>query len=85
MSYDVDEINSIGAETNKHIKEYGVYDISVEDVVEGVQRLKLGKSDGEEGLNSDHIIHGPRILYVLLTLVFNSIVVYGYSPDSVLV
>ena len=41
--------------------------------------------DGEEGLNSDNIIHGPTILYVLLTLVFNSILVHGYSPDSMLV
>ena len=52
MSYHVDEMNSIGAEINKQIKEHGVYDISVEDVIEGVQRLKLDKSDGEEGLNS---------------------------------
>ena len=66
MSYDVDETNSIGAEINMQIKEH-VYNISIEDVIEGVQRLKLGKLDGENGLNSDHIIHGPRILYVLLT------------------
>ena len=78
-------MNIIGAKINKQIKEHGVYNISVEDVIEGVQRLKLGKSDGEEGLNSDHIIHGPRILYVLLTLVFHSMLVHGYSPDFVLV
>ena len=56
VSYDVDEMNSIGADIKEH-----VYNISVEDIIEGVQRLKLGKSDGEEGLNSDHIIHGLRI------------------------
>ena len=38
-----------------------------------------------KSLNSDHIIYGPRILYVLLTLVFNSMLVHGYSPDSMLV
>ena len=48
-----------------------------------VQQLKLGKSDGEEGLNSEHIKHGPRILYVLLTLVFNSMLVYGNNHDSI--
>ena len=47
--------------------------------------MKLGKSDGEEGLNSDHIIHGPRILYLLLTVVFHSMLVHGHSPDSMLV
>ena len=77
VSYDVDEMNSIGGE----IKEHGVYNISVADVIEGVQRLKLGKSKGEEDLNSYHVIHGPRILYVLLTLVFNCMLVHGYSPD----
>ena len=74
-------MNSIDAE----IKEHGVYNISVEDIIEGVQRLKLGKSKGEEGLNSDHVIHGPRILYVLLTLVFNCMLVHRYSPDAMLV
>ena len=45
---------------------------------------KLGKSDGEEGLNSNHIIHGPKILFVLLTLIFNSMLVHGFSHDSML-
>ena len=78
-------MNSIIAEINRQIKEHGVYNIFVDDVIEGVQRLKLGKSDGEEGLNSDHIIHDQIILYLLLTVVFNSMLVHGYSPDSMLV
>ena len=53
----MDEINSTGVDINKHIKEHGVYNISVESVIEGVQRLKLGKWDGEEDLNYDHIVH----------------------------
>ena len=83
MSYNADEMNSIGAEINKQIREHVVYNISVEDVI-GVQRLKLGKLVGEEGLKYDHIIHGPRILYVLLTFVFNGMLVQGYSPDPML-
>ena len=85
MSYDVDEINVINTEINKQIKENVAYDISVDEVIEGVQRLKLGKSDGEEGLNFNHIIHGPKILFVLLALIFNSMLVHGFSPDSMLV
>ena len=85
VSYDVDEMNVINTEINKQIKENVAYDISVDEVIEGVQRLKRGKSDGEEGLNSNHIIHGPKILFVLLALIFNSILVYGFSPDSMLV
>ena len=59
--------------------------ICVDDTVKGVRRLKLGKSDGEEGLSSDHIINGPRLLYVLLTIVFNSMLIHGVSPESMLV
>ena len=84
MLYDVDEMNIIGAEINRQIKEYVVYNISVEDVIEGVQQLKLDKSDGEEGLSSD-LIHGPRILYVLLTLVFNCMLLHRYDCDYMLV
>ena len=84
MSYDVDEINVINTEINKQIKEKVASDISVDEVIEGVQRLKLGKSDGEEGLNYNHIIHGPKILFVLLALNFISILVHGFSPDSML-
>ena len=85
VSYDVDEMNSINTEINKQIKENVAYDISVDEVIEGVQRLKLGKSDGEEGRNSNHIIHGPKILFVLLALIFNNMLVHGFSPDSMLV
>ena len=84
MSYDVDEINGINTEINKQIKEKVAYDIAVDEVIEGVQRLKLGKSDGEEGLNYNHIIHGPKILFVLLALNFISILVHGFSHASML-
>ena len=46
--YDVDEMNSISVKINMQIKEHVVCKISVEDVTKDVQRLKLGKSDGEE-------------------------------------
>ena len=80
------EMISIDTEINIRVKD-GVtaYNICVDDTVKGVRRLKLGKSDGEEGLSSDHIINGPRLLYVLLTVVFNSMLIHGVSPESMLV
>ena len=79
------EMISIDTEINNRVKD-GVtaYNICVDDTVKGVRRLKLGKSDGEEGLSSDHIINGPRLLYVLLTIVFNSMLIHGVSPESML-
>ena len=80
------ETIAIDTEINNRVKD-GVtaYNICVEDTVKGVRLLKLGKSDGEEGLSSDHIINGPRLLYVLLTMVFNSMLIHGVSPESMLV
>ncbi len=46
-----------------------IYKLSVDDVEKSVKRLKLGKSDGEESLSSDHIINGPHLLTILLTSV----------------
>ena len=43
LVYDVDEINSIGVEMNRQIKEHVIYIISVEGVIGGIQRLTLGK------------------------------------------
>ena len=51
------EMISIDTEINNRVKD-GVtaYHICVDDTVKGVCRLKLGKSDGEEGLSSDHLL-----------------------------
>ena len=38
-----------------------VYDIEVNDVKTEINNLKLGKTVGEERLNSDHIIDGPAL------------------------
>ena len=84
VPYDKSEMNSIKCEIAKRLSEECVYKISVADVVKSVNRLKLGKSDGEEGLNSDHIINGPHLLYVLLTNVFNCMVIHGISPESMI-
>ncbi len=42
-----------------------------------VQRLKTGKSGGVIGLFSDHIIHGPHLLFVLLTNIIKYMLVHG--------
>ncbi len=51
------------------LKRKNIDKLSVDDVAKSVNRLKLGKSDGEEGLSSDHIINGAHMLTVLLTSV----------------
>ena len=37
--------------------------IATNDVIEGIKLLKRNKSDGNEGLSSNHIIYGSNLLY----------------------
>ena len=60
------------------------YNISINDVIDAVMHLKSGKSYGNEGLNSDHFIHGTNKLYASLVLLFTSFLLHGYSPDSMI-
>ncbi len=61
-----------------------IYNLSVNDVKNVIDRLKLDKSEGEEGLNSNHIINGPHLLIVLPTDVFNCMLIHGVCPDSMI-
>ena len=60
------------------------YNITVHDVMNAVTHLKTGKSDGSEGLSSDHFIHGNRKLYVLLSILFTLFLRHGFSPNSMI-
>ncbi len=59
--------------------------MNVDKVINAVNRLKLGKYDGGEGLNSVHIINGPHILHVLLTNIYNCMVTHGFTPDRMII
>ncbi len=46
---------------------------------------KSGKSSGEEGLNSDHLINAPHRLIVILCQIFNIMIVHGMCSKSKLI
>ena len=60
------------------------YNITVHDVINAVTYLKTSKSDGSEGLSSDHFIHGNRKLYVLLSILFTIFLRHCFSPNSMI-
>ncbi len=64
---------------------YVQYTINVQDVIKCTKHLKAGKSEGDEGLMSDHVINAPHRLSVLITVVFNAMVIHGISPESMLI
>ena len=60
------------------------YCTTVQDVINFVAHLKVGKSDGSDILFSDHFINGTKHLHVFLSLLFTLFLVYGFSPDSMI-
>ncbi len=86
VPYDQSEINdikcTIDAKLQNHLHQN--YSINVHDVGKAINHLKYGKSDGEEDLWSDHLIHGAHNLYVMLTHLFNMMLVHGICPKSIL-
>ncbi len=61
------------------------FNVTVQDVVKAVQHLKLGKSGGEEGLYSDHLINAPHRLLVILCHIFNAMIIHGICLNSMLI
>ena len=57
--------------------------ITVKEIKDAVKMLKLGKKE-ENGLYSNHFIYGSERLFVLLTLLFNSMLSHGMAPDELL-
>ena len=85
VPYDECEMSKIKSIIETRIDTCNInYNISINDVIDAVMHLKSGKSDGNEGLNSDHFIHGTNKWYAILDLLFTSYLLHGYSPDSMI-
>ncbi len=83
--YDQSEINDIKCMIDAKLQNdvHPNYSVNVHDVVKAIHHLKYRKSDGEEGLWSDHLIHDYN-LYVMLTLLSNMKLVHDICPKSML-
>lgn len=51
------------------------------DLLNAIKCVSKGKSDGQSGLFSDHIIHCPDQFFVTLLRLYNSMLVHGVSPS----
>ena len=58
--------------------------VSSDDVSRAVRSMKTGKSDGEFCLYSDHLIHGGPVLHAFLAILFNCMLMHGYTPHNLL-
>ena len=58
--------------------------ITVDEIMKCVKNLKGNKSPGKDGIYSEHYKHSSDQLYVLLSLLFNAIVIHGFIPDKLM-
>ena len=47
-----------------------------------LKKLKPGKGDGDRGFKSDHLIHSTHRFHVIIALLFNNMLVHGYTPED---
>jgi hypothetical protein len=52
------------------------------DIMAAMTKQKRGKSPGPDGIQMDAFIHGGQRLYLLLSILFNLFLLYGYVPDA---
>ena len=57
--------------------------ITVQEVKNALAKLKLGKKE-DSGLFSNHFIYGSERLVIMITLLFNSMLVHGIAPDELI-
>ena len=86
VGYSVNELERLKIDINEHIENKSAnhsHSISVKVIKDALSKLKLGKKE-ENGLFTNHLIYGSDRLIVMITLLFNSMLVHGIAPDDLL-
>lgn len=85
VPYDIGVIDVIKQKVNNMLESSNdkCY-INIDNIVDAIKHLKCGKSGGQEGIFSNHIIYGTHLLNVMLCLIFNTMLIHGYSPNVML-
>ena len=81
---DTEELDDLHNDINNGITPNDHVMITPAIIRQCVSRLKSGKGDGDIGFRSDHLINGSQRLFIILSLLFNSMLVHGYTPDALL-
>ena len=74
-SYVNDRINYCSHSDHNH----AISDTSVDDAI---KKLKIGKSDGYDGLISNYIVNSTPLLTHYLSLLFSLMLSHCYTPTS---
>ena len=93
VSYEKDEMKDLKSEIDDLINAnidtdcndtLEFFKFNVQNVIDAINEMKSGKIE-ESGLYTDHFKHAPHRLYVLLTCLFNSMLVHGIAPNNMLI
>jgi len=84
VSYDENEMSSLKCQAMNDIllQDQCGNDLLIGDVLYGIRQLKHGKTDGNTGHMTDHIIVGSDILSKHLHYLFNCMLNHGYAPHD---
>ena len=80
-------LNNLKSEIERRVRlgtEKGEFIINVQMVNNAIHHLNSGKSDGDKGMLTDHIINSPIICRVIFSLLFSCMLVHGHTPDNLL-
>ena len=50
---------------------------NVNTIISSVKKLRIGKSNGFDGLTSDYILNDSKLLFTVITFLFNCIILHG--------
>ena len=90
VPYNVENMNKLKAkiDSNVNLMYSGelklVNKITVSNVIKGISVLKRDKTDIDSGHCTNHLIYSCHKLHVVLTLLFNSMLIHGFAPSGIL-
>ena len=86
VSYNMKDLNALSKTIASRILSVCTnhqHTITVHEVKNALAKLKLGKKE-ENGLFSNHFIYGSDRLIIMITLLFNSMLVHGMAPEDLM-
>ena len=86
VSYNMNDLNALSKTIASRILSVCTnhsHTITVHEVKNALAKLKLGKKE-ENGLFSNHFIYGSDRLIIMITLLFNSMLVHGMAPENLI-
>ena len=86
ISYDKHDMHNLWCNINSRClsETDNTLTCTVSEVLQAVYKLQPGKSDGDVGLLSDHIIHGGQKLYIYLSYLFTIMFKHSFVPSCLL-